>query len=303
MLETADLLAFARIAELGSVSGAARSMGRPKSSVSRSLARLEAELGAGLVERSTRNVKLTDAGRLLHSHAERILGELDEAEAALGGFTGVPRGVLRVNAPYSFAMGAIAPMLPGFLQRYRELEVVLEMQGASDPPSSDADLIIRLGPLPDSSMIARRLATVELWTCANAAYLSGRGVPRTVKDLPAHDIVGATRKLQWSYRTHDGRVEGIELRARAVVPDAALTRLVLARGGGIGRLPDFMAGEAIAAGELQRVLEGFSPETIDAHAIFPPQRTLSAKVRVFLDLLVAQTESRRVPFENDGGHS
>ena len=233
---------------------------------------------------------------MLQPHAQRILGEVDEAEAAVGGFAGVPRGTLRVNAPYAFAMGALAPMLPGFLQRYPGVDVVLEMEDRPDLPAGDADLLIRIGPLPDSSMVARRLVTVELWTCASPAYLAARGTPARVADLAAHEIVGLKRKVLWSFRVADGEAMDIELQVRAVLADAALTQLVLVGGGGIGRLPDFMAGEAIARGELVRVLPEMRPETTDVHAVFPSHRSLSAKVRVFIDELVVRTAAQRAAF-------
>jgi DNA-binding transcriptional LysR family regulator len=119
MLDLTDLRTFARIADAGSISGAARALGVPKSSVSRSLVRIEKETGAMLVERSTRRLALTDAGLLLQRHARRILDDVGEAEAAIAGFVGVPRGTLRVSAPPSFAAGPLAPMLPAFLARYR----------------------------------------------------------------------------------------------------------------------------------------------------------------------------------------
>ena len=296
MIDLLDLRAFVHIAELGSVSAAARALSAPKSSVSRSLGRLEAVLGVALVERSTRNVRLTDAGRLLQPHAQRILGEVDEAAAGGGGVGGGPRGTLRVNAPYAFAIGSLAPMLPGFLQRYPEVDVVLEMEGRPDMPVGDADLLIRVGPLPDSSMAARRLATVELWTCASPAYLAARGTPARVADLADHEIVGSKRKVLWSFRTPDGEAADIDLQARAVLADAALTQPVLVSGGGIGRLPDFMAGEASARGELVRVLPEMRPETTDAHVVFPSHRSLSAKVRVFIDELVVRTATQRATF-------
>jgi DNA-binding transcriptional LysR family regulator len=145
VLDLADLRAFARIADLGSVSAAAHALKAPKSSVSRSLARLERAVGAVLVERSTRRLRLTDAGALLRPHARRILNDVDEAETALGGFGGVPRGLLRVNATYAFAQGVLAPMLPPFLARHPEVRVALDIENRRiDPMAEEADLVIRL---------------------------------------------------------------------------------------------------------------------------------------------------------------
>ena len=298
MIDLSDLRAFARIAELGSISSSARALNAPKSSVSRSLARLEAVLGSVLVERSTRHLRLTDAGRLFFPHAQRILGDVEEAEAALGSLAGVPRGTLRVKAPYSFTLGALAPMLPAFLSRYPDVHVVLEMENSrTEMMDGEPDLIVRVGPLPDSTMIARRLVTIQLWTCASPAYVARRSAPSRIAELAGHDIVGAVdRTITWSFHGGDDRLEEVRLEPRTVVPDAALMRVVLAGGGGIGQLPDFMAAEAIGKGELVRILPQLRPDTIDVHALYPSHRSLSSKVRVFIDSLVMATLAQRAAF-------
>ncbi len=290
MIEIPDLRAFVRIAELRSISGSARSLGTPKSTISRSLVRLEEALGTTLVERSTRNLHLTDAGKLFHGHALRILGDIDEAEAAVGSFSGVPRGSLRVNAPHAFLQGVLAPMLPSFLSRYPEVSVVLETEGPrSDPPALEADIMIRVGPLADSAMVARRLITFELWTCASPAYLAERGRPSHVADLASHDIVGLIqRRMHWSFQDLEGRLEEVELHPRAVVPDMAVNRVVVAGGAGIGQLPDFMASDAIGRGELIRVLPDMRLAPTELYVLFPSHRSLAAKARVFIDAIVVR---------------
>lgn len=161
MLDLTDLRAFARIADLGSISGAARSLRMPKSSVSRSLVRLEEAVGAALVERSTRHLRLTDAGLLLQRHARRILDDVGEAENALGGLVGQPRGLLRVSAPFTFAAGPLALILPGFLERFPEVQISLTIDNRMvDLLTEDYDVAIRIGPLADSDLIARRLTTL-----------------------------------------------------------------------------------------------------------------------------------------------
>ncbi len=303
MFDLFDLRAFTRVAELGSVSGSARALGAPKSSISRALARLEAARGSGLGARSARRLRLTDAGTLFLPHALRILDDVAEAEAALGRFAGVPRGTLRVSAPYSFTIGALTSMLPAFLQRYPEVDVVLETDtNWSGLAPGDADLLIRIGPLPDTAMVARRLASVELWTCASPGYLTARGSPLGVEDLAGHDIVGLTGpKVSWSFRGADGRMQAVTLRTRTVAPDPALVHGVIAAGAGIGQMPDYMAAEAIAKGELVRVLADVGPASSDAFALYSSHRSLSAKVRVFIDALVVGVAARRIAFARSVG--
>lgn len=293
MLDLPNLLAFTRIAELGSISAAARSLHSPKSSISRSLVRLEEAVGAVLIERSTRYLRLTDAGLLLQRHARRILDEVGEAENAVGGLIGVPSGTLRVSVPFTFAAGPLAPMLPGFLARYPDVRVALTVDNRNiDLLTEQIDIAIRIGPLPDSDLIARRLATFSLRTYASQAYLAARGTPATVNDLLDHTLIASRdRRYVWRFRSPSGNVQELDIVPGTVVPEPAVAQTMLMAGVGIGRLPDFQAAEAIAEGTLVRVLPDLEGEQIEAHALYPSHRSLSAKVRVFIDALVAHLAS------------
>jgi len=273
-----------------------RAHSAPKSSISRSLARLEIAVGSVLVERSTRHLRLTDAGTLFHQHALRILNDVDEAETALGSFSGAPRGTLRVNAPFTFAVGLLAPMLPAFLKRYPEVRVILDIENRLIAmPAEEADLVVRIGGLADSALIARRIATLELWACASPAYLAARGTPASVSDLDSHDLIAwIDRPMTWGFRTSTGEIEEIEVLPRfAVVPEPAALQAVLEGGVGIGRIPDFLAAAPIAKGTLKRVLPDLQPDTVEVHALYPSHRSLSAKVRAFIDALVAHLAATR----------
>ncbi|MDQ2802243.1 MAG: LysR family transcriptional regulator [Pseudomonadota bacterium] len=295
VLDFADLRAFVRIADLGSVSSAARTLGSPKSSISRSLARLEDVIGTVLIERSTRHLRLTDAGLLLHRHARRILDDVGEAENAVSGLIGVPSGTLRASVPFTFAAGPLALMLPAFLARYPEVRVVLTVDNRLiDLVTEEVDVAIRIGPLRDSELIARRLATFALWPCASPAYLAERGTPETVADLDGHVLIAhADRRSMWRARTPTGAVQEIEMMPGTVVPEPAVVKTMLIGGAGIGWLPDFDAADAVADGTLVRVLPDHDGDTVDAHALYPGHRSLSAKVRVFIDALVAHLASSR----------
>jgi DNA-binding transcriptional LysR family regulator len=289
MLDFVQLRAFARIADLGSVSGAARSLGMPKSSVSRSLARLEVTVGTALIERSTRHLRLTDAGLLLHRHARRILDDVSEAENAVGGLIGKPSGSLRVSVGFTVAAGPLAPMLPAFLARYPEVRVVLTVDNRPvDLLTEEIDISIRIGPLRDSELIARKLGTIALWPCASPAYLSLRGTPKTLDDHTKHTFIAhSERRMPLCLRTPSGLACDIEMEPGTVVPEPAVTKIMLLHGAGIGWLPDFDARDAFAAGTLVRVLPDHGVESVDVHALYPSHRSLSAKVRVFIDALVA----------------
>jgi DNA-binding transcriptional LysR family regulator len=289
MLDLTDLRIFARIADAGSISGAARALGMPKSSVSRSLVRIEGAVGAMLVERSTRRLALTDAGLLLQRHARRILDDVGEAEDAVAGFVGVARGTLRVSAPPSFAAGPLAPMLPAFLARYPEVRVVLSFDNqpiASLP--DEVDVAIRAGALPDSDLIARRLASTMLTTCASPGYLAEHGTPTTVDALRDHRLITLVdRRAVWRFRTPTGELREVAAEPGLVVPEHTIARTVMLGGAGIGQLPEYHARDAIANGSLVRILPDHEGDRVDVHALYPRHRSLSAKVRVFVEAVAA----------------
>ena len=218
MLDLNDLRTFARIADLGSLSGAARTLGIPKSSASRSLARLEGAAGAALIERSTRHLRPTDAGRLLQRHARRILDDVGETEDALTGLIGMPRGTLRVSVGFTFAVGPLAPMLP------------------------------------DSELIARRLTTTALWTCASPAYLAVRGTPTTVGDLRVHELTSRVdRRSTWRFRSPDGAAQEIE------VPTGSIGTMRL-RYTWAGRIdPDVQPAAGVGSGTEAAAFIGHTP--------------------------------------------
>lgn len=289
MLDPDDLKAFVCVVETGSLSAAARALGAPKSSTSRSLARLESAVGTVLVERSVRGLRATDAGNLFVVHARRILAEIEEAHAALDGLVGLPRGTLRINAAVTFAAGLIAPMLPAFLARYPDVRVVLEAENrVIDLGRDEADVAIRIGKLENSDLRARRLGSIELWPCASPAYLAEHGEPQIVAELAAHRLFGwVDGPSDWTFTVAEGHIEGVRVPAGTVVPEPIVFQAMLVRGVGIGRLPDFLARPLVESGELVRLLPAYRSETTDAHALYPNQRSLSTKVRVFIDALVA----------------
>jgi DNA-binding transcriptional LysR family regulator len=290
-----DICAFVQIAEQNSISGAGKALNLPKSSISRSLSRLERSVSSVLVERSTRHLRLTDAGILFLTYANRIATDIDDAKAAMDSFVGQPRGVLKINAPFTLAIGLVAPMLPSFLTRYPEVSVILDIENRIiDMPVEIADLVIRVGALPDADLIARKLTTLEMWTCASPDYLAHNGYPKTIADLSNFNLIaGFNRKMDWRFHRQDGTIEQIEVKPIIVVPEPAALEIVLAGGAGIGRLPKFIAMQPVAEGRLVRLFPDSRSDLIDVHALYPSHRSLSAKVRVFIDALVAHIDGQR----------
>jgi DNA-binding transcriptional LysR family regulator len=295
MFDLTDLKAFTRIAELGSISGAARALRMPKSSVSRALVRLEDAIGAVLIERSTRHLRMTDAGLLLQRHARRILDDVGEAENAIGGLVGHPQGDLRVSVPFTYAAGPLAEALPPFLIRYPDVRVLLTIDNrVVDLLGEDYDVAIRIGPLPDSDLIARRVATLHLWPCASPRYLDQH--PKIVKpaDLANHIIIGHRGiKEVWPFRSSEGAKCEVEIVSRMVAPEPDVVLTMLLADAGIGILPDFHAAGAVASGALVRVLPDYNHRSVDVHALYPSHRSLSAKVRAFIDALTHSLSGQR----------
>jgi DNA-binding transcriptional LysR family regulator len=296
MIDLTDLRVFMRIVDVGSLSSAARNLGMPKSSVSRSLVRLEDTIGARLVERSTTHLRLTDAGLLLQRHARRILDDVGEATDAVRGLVGAPRGDLRISAPFTFATGPLAPMLPVFLARYPDVRVILTVDNRNvDLLTEDIDVAIRIGPLADSELIAKRLAVLELWPCASPAYIARHGTPYMPDDLTAHTIIGhSDRERCWQFTARAGAVKSVALQSIAIIPEPDVLRTLLVAGAGIGVLPAFHAKDSVASGSLLRLLPDWSIGRVDVHALYPSHRSLSAKVRVFIDALAVHLAEAEV---------
>lgn len=287
-MELADLRAFIQIAEHASISEAARVLKQPKSSVSRGLARLEESVGAALVDRSSQHLRLTDAGTLLRSRALKLLDEANDVLAALDGLAERPRGRLRINAPYTFAVGLIGPMLSDFVRDYPDIQVVLDIDNKLvNLHAVDLDLAVRVGSLADSDLVAQKLTTVELWACASPGYLQEHGRPEQPATLARHRLIARVDEIShWGFRDADGTRTAIEVRADLVIPEPAVMMTLAMAGAGIARLPDFIAREEIKSGKLIRVLPELRPDRVDVHALYTSRRALPFKARVFIQALL-----------------
>jgi len=279
--------AFVRAADGGSFSVAARRIGVTASSVSRSVARLERSLGVQLFARSTRLLRLTDDGRAFHARAIRILEELREAKEAVSLSRARPSGVLRVDAPVALGRVMLAPRIPAFLAEHPDVRLELTLRDqAVDPVVEGLDVLIRIGVLGDSSLVARRFGVCRMVACASPAYLREHGTPRRLRDLSKHNCLGFLR---------EGRPTPWRLGARGEVPitgsyyanNADVLLEAAQAGTGIVWLLDFIVAEAVAAGRLVEVLADHSIVTRPVHALYPRNRHLLPKVRAFLGFLTA----------------
>jgi DNA-binding transcriptional LysR family regulator len=282
---------FARVVELGSFSTAARAFRLTPSAVSKLVARLEARLGVRLINRSTRKLQLTPEGIAFYERTLRILEDMNTAEheAAVGA---TPSGRLRVNTSVPFGLHRLLPLLPGFVKRYPGISVDVALTDiVVDLLEERADVAIRVGPLRESRLLARKLGESRMVVVASPAYLAEHGTPQTPSDLTKHNLLGFCFSKQiegWPFRDSHGGIVTMEPTGNSLVSDGeAMQRLTIA-GMGLARLTRFHVDPDIDAGRLVPVLEAFNPGDAEAiHAVFVGQGgQLPARVRAFLDYLV-----------------
>jgi LysR family transcriptional regulator AphB len=283
-----DVLAFTHVADSGSFTRAAERLGWPKSSVSHRVARLEECLGARLLERSTRRLRLTDVGARFHEHARRVLQELDLAAATVASFRARPQGRLRVSASVVLGQALLPAMLAEYAAQHPEVEVFVDLANRRvDLLEEGFDLAIRAGELPDSTLVLRRLGSATARLFAAPAYLRRQGMPDTVQELSGHVLIDNAPTAAtpgWQLTHDDGRAHPVMERFRAAANDALLLRELAATGLGIVTLPVFVAAPAVAAGRLAPVLPGWATRQVDVHAVFPSHKSLSPALRAFVDL-------------------
>jgi DNA-binding transcriptional LysR family regulator len=280
------ILIFASVAETGSFTAAARALALPKSTVSRKVLELEKRVGARLIQRTTRTLRLTDVGRVYFEHFARISRDADEADLAVQRMQATPRGVLRVTAPLSFRTpGRIAAE---FVKRYPDvrIEVVCTDRNV-DLVAEGFDVAIRAGPLTDSSLIARKVAMVKQVLVAAPAYLRRRGSPGAPLELQEHETIAfgaGPSPSVWSLHNAGESVD-VRVRPRLAVNDVDWMHEAARRGIGIALLPEHVCREDLHAGRLRQVLTEWSSGEIPLHALYPTPRHLSRKVVTFIEML------------------
>jgi DNA-binding transcriptional LysR family regulator len=283
--------AFVRVVEVGTFTRAAELLDLPKPTVTKLIQQLEGHLHAQLLNRTTRRVTVTMDGAAYYERALRVLGEIDELDQSMASSQARPSGRLRIDVSASFATDIILPALPGFLARYPEIQIDM---GLSDRPADligeNLDLAIRAGAIEDQSLIARRIGEMMLITCATPDYLAKHGTPQHPRDLEDGHLAigyrraGTSRIMPFTFASPK---ETIEIQGDYVVSLNDGTGYVAAGLAGLGvmQVPTFMAMAHIASGRLVPILTDWCTKPKPLHIIYPPNRHLSNKVRVFVDWL------------------
>lgn len=280
---------FAAVVEHRSFTDAAKALSVSKATVSKAVTRLEEHLDTSLFNRTSRRLALTESGKRLADHAHRILAEGQAAEEAARDETADLSGVVRLGAPMTFGLLRVAPLVAEFTKLNPLVDVDLHLSDAHiDIVDMGLDATIRIADMPDSSLRARRLADVTIHTVASPAYLAQRGRPQHPSDLGTHDCMcysNVTTPDIWRFAGPGQQNVVVQVRSRLTVNSGEAMLPALREGVGIARLPDFIVGDAIAAGDLEEILLDWRPPPMGLHLVTPPSRLRPARVEALLDFL------------------
>ncbi|MED5617689.1 LysR family transcriptional regulator [Ideonella sp. BN130291] len=290
---------FCKAADCGSFTAAAEALGLTPAAVSRSIARLEARLGVRLFARTTRSIRLTSDGALYKAECQQALEQIAQAEQAITGQQQRPSGLLRVSAPSTYAHHRLLPLLPRFQKAYPEVQIELNISNRNiDFVDDGYDIAIRRGQPPDSRLIARLLEDATVGVFASPSYLRRRGTPKTTAELLARDCIqfilpSTGRPVPWVFRGSDGRDIDLQFASPWRVEDDVLGCLTWAQaGGGLCQIYHFAAQAAVARGELVEVMKKMGGRAWPFWVLYPQNRHLSARVRVFVDFLTSAVTGR-----------
>jgi DNA-binding transcriptional LysR family regulator len=282
------MLAFLRVAELGSFVLASESLGLSKAAVSKQVSALERRLGTRLLHRTTRRLSLTEAGQAYLRHAQTALAEAHAAEDAVADSKDVPHGRLRLSVPTTFGLLHVAPWLHLFLGRYPQVSLEAHYDDhMRDLVTEGLDIAIRIGQLRKSNLIARKLATSRVLLCAAPAYLDAHGRPARPDDTALHECLHyslAAEGRSWEL-TRSGETVRVALNVRVSADSSLALKAVTLAGGGIARIPEFAIADELRTGSLEVVLPEWRLPSLEIYAVMPERHYVPPKVRAFVNFL------------------
>ena len=288
MDQLSALKAFCRVVEAGSFSAAAAELNVSHTVMSKQVRQLENLLGVQLLNRTTRRLALTEAGHTYYEHSRRVLDELQLADLAVTHHQATPRGTLRINAPMAFGTLDMAQWLPRFMARYPELKIDLVCNDRFvDLIDEGFDVALRLArEMPDSTLMAKRLATASTMLVASPSYLKQRGMPTTPLDLLQHNVLTYTlvqKPNEWAFVTPDGNHTAVTVSGSLQSNTGIVLRTAALADAGIATTASFIVHEDLARGTLVPVLPGYTMRARELYAVYPQNRHMSPKVRAFID--------------------
>jgi len=293
-IQLGSIQLFCKAAELGSFTSAAEVLGVTPAAVSRSVQRIEERLGVRLFVRSTRQIRLTDDGRLYYEKCRQALTQIEEAECAITGHQETPSGIVRISVPTTYGHYRVLPLLPKFRARYPKITVEINISNRNiDFIEEGYDLAIRLGPPQDSRLVACKLEDATLGVFGAPAYFKQRGIPQNLDDLLQHECIQFVlprtgRAMPWIFKKNGLNMDfSFDSHVRCLEDVLGCVTYAKA-GGGIFQIYHFIAEEDVKRGELVEILQPFGGRSRPFSILFPQNRHLSAKVRTFVDFMVEE---------------
>jgi len=286
-----DLFWLVEVVEAGTLSAAAQKNHVTSAAVSKRIRLLEQRLGVALLVRNTRHLRMTEAGELYYRRGKRLLEAFNELEDNVSSTREYISGAIRINAPLSFGMRQLVTPVQAFMHRYPAVSIFLDLDDRLiDIAHSDYDLVIRIGQLQDSSIVARRISSAPIVCCASPRYLQQQGVPQHPRDLKQHAcLIYKQQPLSWTFQ-QAGQPVVVPVQGRLQANNGDFLCTMAEQHQGIVLLPFFIVSEALAAGRLQPVLADFQPESLNVYALYPNRQFLPAKVRLLIEFLTLSCE-------------
>lgn len=285
---------FVAVINMGSFTAAARALGHSTSYVSKEVSRLEKRLGSRLLNRTTRTISLTDAGRAYYERCSQIVIDAENAERSISQLQDRPRGLLRVNAPLSFGSLYLLDYLPEFMERFPEINLEIEFNDRLiDVVAEGYDVVVRVGSNKDSNLVARQFTSSKSVMAASPAYLTKKGRPVKASDLERHDCLAYSllpNPKVWEL-IKDGKRTTVSFEPRLMGNNAQIQVTMMVGGIGIGRVPLFCCEKEIESGELEIIMDDYEQPELGVYAVYPHRQYLTAKVRAFVDFLVEKFEA------------
>jgi DNA-binding transcriptional LysR family regulator len=284
-----SMLVFTKVAKAGSFASAAKELGLSRAMATKHVMQLENGLGIRLLNRTTRNLSLTEVGMVYLERCLQILDEMEEMEIAVTRLQTEPRGTLKVNATPFFGAYHLAPAIAAYMEAFPDVNVELVLQaGYIDLIEEGFDLAIHLDEMRDSSLIARKLGSSQRIVCGSPNYFKKHGIPKTPDDLRRHNCLinsSLPPRDQWQFSIPGGETTIVKVTGNMEANVADALRMAAISGLGLVLLPTYMVGQDIRKGRLNPVLTDYVPAPLEIHAVYPHRKHLSAKVRTFVDFL------------------
>jgi len=287
MMSWEGVIEFCAVAAMGSFTSAANKLDTSVAQVSRKVALVEKRLGVKLFHRTTRNVSLTQAGKMYFEQCQPALNALEQAELNVTQLQRIPQGLIKLTAPVAFGEAFIAPLINQFLTRYEGIQVECRFSNDMlDIVEQGLDLAIRIGPLEDSTLVAKKLATRQLYVCASPQYISKYKAPVSIEDLKEHQCLVGTQP-HWRFNVN-GKIHTIRVSGRIKYNSGNALHHAALSGLGLVQLPGYYVQQSLAQGRLVEVLSGLRDKQEAVWALYPSNRNMAPKVRLLVDFLAEQ---------------